>query len=61
MMILHQGGGAKAGSPDLPKHEEQPLYAKMEQLADILACIFSELRPDQRAAYFSDPPALRAA
>jgi hypothetical protein len=60
-VILHQGGRAKAGSPYLPKDTQQPVYAKMEQLADILACIFSELGPDQRAEYFSDPPALKAA
>jgi hypothetical protein len=44
---------ANAGTPTLFDITNQQRLEQLEQLADIFACIFDSLTPEQRASYVS--------
>jgi hypothetical protein len=43
-----------AGLPKPLETTHQQRHEQMEQLADILACVFGSLTPEQRASYMSE-------
>jgi hypothetical protein len=45
---------ANAGTPQPLDITHQQRLEQMEQLADIFACIFASLTPEQRASYMSE-------